>query len=319
MIIKGITFSNCWLASGSMSFFGSGYWYHNLYSLIFPSFEDLDEATFVAKTTTFNLRPGNMNLDENYQPKDFLPGCIKAFPFRGAMLNAVGLSGPGAESLFSTGNWQAISKPFFISFMATGASWFQRLTAAQSFSRLLQKRLPEFKAPIGLQINISCPNIGHDTTELSREAIEILKVFRPALNLPIDVKVNALIKTEVALAIQNSGLCDVLTVANTVPWAAGDNIEWKKFSHKGDSPLANLGGGGLSGQPIRDTVLAAVRRLRRAGVDMPIKAGGGIMQAKDVDRYVVSGANAVEIGTVIVLRPWRVRSIIQRADELLSR
>jgi hypothetical protein len=120
MILRNIEFGNCFLASGSMNFFGEGYWYDNFYKLLMPGFKIIDQVTFVAKTTTFGPRLGNMPLKENFQPKELFPKCIKVYPSRGVVLNSVGLSGPGAQVLFDTRKWQAITKPFFFVFYGRG-------------------------------------------------------------------------------------------------------------------------------------------------------------------------------------------------------
>jgi len=86
--------------------------------------------------------------------------------------------------------------------------------------------LPSFKAKIGLQINISCPNTKHHTADLAGEALDVLKIAS-SLNIPLDLKVNALISTETVREIEASGLCDILTISNTIPWGTPDvGIDW---------------------------------------------------------------------------------------------
>jgi len=109
---KNVNFSNCFLASGSLNFFGEGYWYHNWFRALVPGFNIIDHTTFVAKTTTVDERPGNLPLDKNFQPRELKQKCIKTYPFKGLMLNAVGLSGPGAKVLFKQQRWQKIERPF---------------------------------------------------------------------------------------------------------------------------------------------------------------------------------------------------------------
>jgi dihydroorotate dehydrogenase (NAD+) catalytic subunit len=85
------------------------------------------------------------------------------------------------------------------------------------------------------------------------------------------------------------------------------------------SPLARFGGGGLSGAPIfplvRDWVEAAARRQ----FPVPIVAGGGIMAADDAVALLRAGAAAVELGSVAIVRPWRVAGIIRAVDRYLWR
>lgn len=314
MNIKGVKFSNCLVASGALSFFGSGYWYHNLYRLTIPGFEETDSVSFVAKTTTLNHQSGNLPLDRNSQPREIFPKCIKIYPLKGAMLNSIDLSGPGALSLFATGNWQEVNRPFMLSFVPLEKNQERRRKETEDFCGLLVDNLPQFRSPIGLQLNLSCPKTEHDPTATADEALQLLAIVG-SLGIPIDLKVNISIKTEVALAIQKSGLCDVLTISNTIPYGT-PGVNWPKVTGRKDSPLADLGGGELSGRPILPLVLQRIRELRRAGLNMLIKGGGGIFSASDVRRYSLAGANAVEIASVITLRPWRIKSIIQTAREI---
>jgi len=40
------------------------------------------------------------------------------------------------------------------------------------------------------------------------------------------------------------------------------------------------------------------------------------MHSDDVDKMKEAGANAIEFATVAMLRPWRVKKIIKRANEI---
>ncbi len=314
MNIKNINFDNCFLASGVLNFFGDGWWYDAWYRALIPGFKITEKTTFVTKTTTFNGQIGNMPLNKNFRPRELVPKSIKVYPLKGIILNAVGLSGPGAKILFESNKWQQINQPFFISFMAIGDNLTQRIEETKKFTDMLIDYLPEFKTKIGLQINISCPNTKHGTKDLMNEALMILKLVAKS-KLPIDLKVNALVSNEVVKEIEMSKLCDILTLSNTIPYGI-DEINWKKILRQKQSPLKHLGGGGLSGRAIFPLVLDKIKSLRSTGIKMPIKGSGGIFSATDVDKMKTAGANAIEIGTVLILRPWRVKAIVNRANKI---
>src|SRR5680860_159424 len=319
MKLKEIEFPNVCAASGSLNFFGDGCWYHKWYKLIFPGFKKLSDCTFIAKTTTLNLRKGNMALKENLQPRKLLPDCIKVYPLKGVILNAVGLSGPGAEILFKKGLWQKINKPFFISFMAVGNTAKERLKEAKKFVDLMRIYLPGFKAPVGIQVNLSCPNTEHLTSELSQESINILKVFS-ILNIPVDLKINTLFSIKLLKEIEKKKLCDVITISNTIPYGTYKyDINWKKLLNSKKSPLLKYGGGGLSGKEILPIVINRIKKVRESGITMPIKGSGGIMSERDVELMkFVAGVNGVEFATAAMIRPWRVKRIILKAEEIFS-
>lgn len=314
MKIGEANFSNCFLASGWLNFFRDGYWYDDWFRVLVPGFKAIDTISFVAKTTTLDYRAGNMPLDKNFQPRELKPKCIKVYPFRGVILNAVGLSGPGAKILLDTGRWQKLIEPFFISFMAVGSSRTERIEETKRFVNLLFGYLDRFVTGVGLQINISCPSTEHGTRELADEAIIFLKIASD-LGLPLDLKINTLVRNEIVREVQDSRLCDVLTISNTIPYGS-EGINWEKLFPHGQSPLKNLGGGGLSGKIILPLVLRRISELRSAGIRLPIKGSGGILHVRDVEAMKAAGANAIEIGSVLLLRPWRVKSIIEKAEEI---
>lgn len=330
LMLKGIDFGRVFVASGTLNFFGEGWPYHRYYKLI-PGF-DFTGATFVAKTTTLAARAGNMPLNAKLQPAELFPRCIRVNFLKRVVLNAVGLSGPGAVALLEKRLWQNRTEPFFISFMAVGATKADRLKEAWLFVNLLETYLPFFEADVGLQINVSCPNTDHDPTELAREAIEYLKIASK-LGIPLDLKINALTPVEAVRLIEQEKLMDSLTVSNTIPWGkqAGYSqvgfchghpsikIDWPSFFGSEVSPLADLGGGGLSGAPLLRIVGEWLARARDRGITVPIITGGGILAPDDVNYLMDLGASAIAIGSVAILKPWNVKPIIERAKQIAIR
>jgi len=309
MELRGINFGPVWGASGVQGFFGEGYWYHKW----IPGL-NFKNCTFVAKTTTLAPRPGNMPLEaDGITPKEWKPKCIVVKFRKGVALNAVGLSGPGAMALLDTGRWQARTKPFFLSFMSVEKTAESRQEELRVFVRLLRAYLPEFKAPVGLQINYSCPNVGLHVEELVTEVCQGLKIAS-ALEIPLVPKFNVLLPVEAAREIARDPNCDALCNSNTIPWGAlPELIDWKGLFGSDESPLKEYGGGGLSGRPLMRLTQGWVAQARAAGITKPINAGGGIMYPEDVDILMWAGASSVFVGSVAMLRGWRVRSIIRQA------
>lgn len=313
MKLRGIEFGCVFNASGARGFFGDGYWFHRYWRPLGLNFSG---STFVAKTSTLEARAGNMPFDgDTLQPKRLAPDCIVIKPWKNAVLNAVGLSGPGFEKLLEQYEWQTRTEPFLLSFMSVQPKYMERLRDMFDFSAILKRALPRFRAPIGLQLNFSCPNagIGHD--DLSSEVRETLSVAR-SLGIPLLVKINALVSAQEAVTIANHPACDAIVCSNTIPWGQmPDRIDWHRLFGSDVSPLARYGGGGLSGAPLLPVVTAWIARARLAGIAKPIVGSGGILCAEDARRMFASGASAIEIGSVALLRPWRVRSIIRAAHD----
>ena len=111
--------------------------------------------------------------------------------------------------------------------------------------------------------------------------------------------------------------CDAICVSNTIPWGKlPERINWKKLFGSEISPLAEFGGGGLSGKPLLPLVAEWVRKARLCDVKKPINAGGGILSPDDLVPLRLAGASSVFIGSVATLRPWRVKKIIKKAYQL---
>lgn len=311
--IRGIKFGPVWGASGVQGFFGEGYWYHWWFWFLGLCF---DFMTFVAKTTTLYRRVVKMPLGEDgISPRERFPACIKVKWFKGVSLNAVSLSGPGADALLQDGRWQQRKKPFFISFMSVGEKPADREKEFREFLTLLSGMVSGFSSPFGLQVNLSCPNTGHEQTELVAHAhtmLDILMEFN--LACACIVKVSAEIAPKDGLRISQHPRCDGLCISNAIKFGLlPDKIDWKQLFGSDVSPLASMGGGGLSGKPLLPLTEAWVREIRRLGMNKHINAGGGVLHPRDVDRLFDAGADSVFLGAIAFLRPWRVRGCISRA------
>ncbi len=316
MKLRDIDFGPILNASGVEGFFGEGYWYHKF---LRPFGFNFNGCTSVAKTTTLYSRKGNMPFQEDgITPKERMPQCIKVYPFKGIVLNAVGLSGPGAEALFEAGQWQKRKEPFFLSFMSVAPTMFERAVELVSFVGMFEKYLSGFNVSVGLQLNYSCPNVGLHLEELINEVKKGLKVAS-VLNIPLMPKFNITIPIEAVKEISEDSNCDALCVSNTIPWGQlSDKIDWQGLFGTTESPLAHLGGGGLSGKSLLPLVVDWVYRAREIGITKPINAGGGILSPSDVDVLYNAGASSVFIGLMAMLRPWRIAKTIDRAHQLFG-
>ena len=311
MKLRGIDFGDVLGASGVQGFFGEGYWFHAFWKYFGLNFSGM---TFVSKTATFCPRPGNMPL-ENYHPRDFFPSCVYAKFWKGLVLNAVGLSNPGLSALLSAGEWQKRTKPFMISVASVAQSQKDRLEELRAMVDMLGFFKKDFKAPFGLQINLSCPNTGHALSDLIAESEMALEIAS-ALDVPLMPKYSiASAPTDVIARLNNNPHCDAICVSNTVPfgWCW---IDWEEVWGSKVSPLESLGGGGLSGKNLCPFVCKWIKDLRGKGFAKPINGGGGILSCEDVNNYYQAGASSIFLGSVATLRPWRVQKIIGHANSI---
>lgn len=316
MKLRGIDFGPILCASGVQGFFGEGYWHHKALGPFGPKFKG---CTFVAKTTTLEHCEGNMQMKKDgITPRELFPKCVKVYFRKGIVLNACGLPGPGAKALFETGRWQKRTIPFFISFMSVERSVGERITELHKFVKLLREHLPEFKAPVGLQLNYSCPNVGVDINYLFDETKTGLKIAS-VLGIPLMPKFNVLASPKVMKGITDDVNCDAICVSNTIPWGKlTSKIKWKELFGSDVSPLVQYDCGGLSGKPLLPLVVDWVKQARHEGISKPINAGGGILEPGDLTPVYNADASSVFIGSVATLKPWNVKKIIERAHVLFA-
>lgn len=314
--------------SGVQNFFGNGYPFHKLYERWLLNF-DFTDMIFVAKTTTLEARKGNLDLNQVLQPTELIPRSIYYDFRRGIMLNAVGLSGPGATYLLGLGKWQKRTEPFWLSFMSVEKSLSERLGELRKFVVLLKKHLPDFQSAIGLQINFSCPNVslhGRSYDELIEEIRASLEIATE-LEIPIMPKLAVTFPARLVKEFVNHECFAGICISNTIPWRTpGLGIDWDGlFGPSKKSPLQRKTWlrrhpidqpGGLSGKPLLPLVLAWVREARANGFDGYLNVGGGILHPRDIDRIKDVGGSSVALGSIALLRPWRVQPCIARSHQI---
>ena len=143
-----------------------------------------------------------------------------------------------------------------------------------------------------IELNISCPNVsggvdfGTDPTLCER----LVADARRACRWPIIAKLtpNVTSIAEVARGAAAGG-ADAIAVINT---CLGMAVDWRRRR-----PLLGNVLGGLSGPAIKPIALRAVYQVAQA-VDTPVIGIGGIATLDDVMEFLVTGATAVQLGTV---------------------
>ena len=326
MIFRGIKFPDAIAASGAVGNFGEGYWYSRFEEKV--GILDKEGLGFVSKTATLHARRGNTPFiyDGNYfPPVEVKPKSIVVDIVNKNVLNAVGLGNPGLKAFLKTGHWQNMVEPFWLSIMSIAATPEERIQEMEDMINLLMKEKPNFKSHFGLQINLSCPNTGHDTCGLSNEANDMVNIAAK-LDVPTMAKFSIATSTfENILELEKNPNLDAICLSNTIPYnwepdpyVFDHPLLWEKpFGEK--SPLEYMGGGGISGKVIKPFVLEFISKLRKAGFKKHINGGGGIMEASDVDLYKEAGADSIFFGSVIMVRPLEVKRIIERANNVFSK
>jgi dihydroorotate dehydrogenase (NAD+) catalytic subunit len=203
--------------------------------------------------------------------------------------------------------------PLILNVGGFAAEEYGRLAAR--LRRALDILMPSWSSRIGLELNVSCPNvhsgcisIGSDPSE-TRAAVEGARAEWPGL-LVVKLTPNIGDILPVARAAVEAG-AGALALVNTFKGLALDRVSLRPF----------LGGvtGGLSGPAIKPLALRFVYEVARE-VDVPLIGMGGVASVQDVLDFLACGATVVAVGAAGFRDPWLpARLTAELATELHAR
>ena len=246
-------------------------------------------GAFVTKGVTLNPRDGNP-----------VPRVIET---RSGIINSIGLQNNGARSFLinELPKLTAFNLPIIVNISAPTVEEFGVL------AELLATK-DENRQIVGLEINVSCPNIKEGGVAFGTKPkliYEVVKKVRRVVPNWISVitklSPNVTDIVECGTAAVEGG-SDALSMINTLKAMAID-IETKK-------PILGNKYGGLSGPAIRPIgvymvyeCFSKIPACRSKSV--PIIGIGGIANDRDAIEYILAGASAIGIGT-----EWFVNNLI---------
>jgi dihydroorotate dehydrogenase (NAD+) catalytic subunit len=219
------------------------------------------------------------------------------------MLNSIGLQNPGVDAVIEkyARTWAAWKVPVIVN--VAGESVRDYVEVA--------RRLEGIPGIAGIELNISCPNVGQGGLQFAIDAGaagEVTAAVRRATDLPLLVKLSPNVADirPIARAIADAG-ADALTAINTLSGIA-------VAPGRGKPLLGNIYGG-LSGPAVKPVALRVVYEAAQA-VKIPVVAIGGVTELADVLDFLAVGAVAVQVGTAIFADPTLpVRLVDELADE----
>jgi dihydroorotate dehydrogenase (NAD+) catalytic subunit len=208
----------------------------------------------------------------------------------GGMLNSIGLQNPGVDAVVEK-------------YAATWAGWRVPVivnVAGESVGDYVEvaRRLDGVPGIAGIELNISCPNVGKGGLQFAIDAdaaASVTAAVRRVTDLPLLVKLspNVADVRPIARAIADAG-ADALTAINTLSGIAVGPTR--------DRPLLGNIYGGLSGPAVKPVALRIVYEVCQV-VGIPVVAIGGVTELADVLDYLAVGAAAVQVGTAIFADP----------------
>jgi dihydroorotate dehydrogenase (NAD+) catalytic subunit len=215
-----------------------------------------------------------------------------AMDFGGGLLNAIGLTNPGAEHeaglLAEThARLQPLGVPLIASIFAGTVTEFAQVAATIATAQ-----------PDLIEVNISCPNVGDEFGTPFAGTVEsaaaVTAAVRGAVDIPISIKLapNVPSIARIAAAVVEAG-ADAITAINTVPGMVIDAESGR--------PVLHNKVGGVSGPAIKPAALRCVYEIRQA-VDAPIIGTGGVSTGRDAVEMLAAGATVVGVGSAVWYR-----------------
>jgi dihydroorotate dehydrogenase (NAD+) catalytic subunit len=213
------------------------------------------------------------------------------------MLNAIGLANVGVEEFLK-------DKIPFLKQYDTNIICNIAASTIEEYVECV-KILTTEDAIHAFEINVSCPNVkegglifGNDPDQVSTITAEVKAVT----SKPVFIKLspNTARIAEFAIRAKENG-ADAVSAINTLVGTAF-NIWTRK-------PKIHNVTGGLSGPAIKPVALAKVLEISR-NCDIPIIGIGGISNSDDVLEFMISGATAIQLGTINFVQPDAATKIV---------
>ena len=224
------------------------------------------------------------------------------------MLNSIGLQGPGVDQ-----------------FLQNDIPWLAEQGARTIVSiagetvedyAVLARRMRNLPGVVGLEVNISCPNVENRGMvfschpETARAAIEAVR-RNIGGELPIIAKLSPDVTDIVSIAreVADAGADGVALINTLLGMVIDTNLMLPKLAQKT---------GGLSGPAIRPVAVRAVYQVHAALPKLPILGMGGIANGRDAFEFILAGARAVSVGTATFGNPTAAISIKNELEAILT-
>ncbi|SVA15349.1 uncharacterized protein METZ01_LOCUS68203, partial [marine metagenome] len=242
------------------------------------------------------------------EPRPGYAGPTVAEVAPGTWMNAMGLPNPGLAEFLEEFDLKDGKVPVIPNLVADTPAEFGKLAVgvAEAGAKLAE-------------INLSCPHPQAAYTGLltaQDPEAAAATVAAASEHLPVIAKLSPNVSDigTIAVACAEAGAAAVSAI-NTMP-ALDIDTELER-------PVLGNAFGGLSGPALLPIglrcVLKAVRALRDAGHATPVIGIGGISSGEDAAKYLLCGAQAVQVGTALGGNPERLGEIATELGDWMER
>uniref|UniRef100_A0A7C5ENI9 Dihydroorotate dehydrogenase catalytic domain-containing protein n=1 Tax=Desulfobacca acetoxidans TaxID=60893 RepID=A0A7C5ENI9_9BACT len=155
-----------------------------------------------------------------------------------------------------------------------------------------------------LELNLSCPNIPDELACQLPDSLALVQKLRELHpDLFLIVKISVVHPYEFAQELEKLGV-GALHGVNTIPY----DLVFPPDRYP-PSPMARVGGGGVSGGPAFPLAYQYNAGLRKK-VKLPLIMGGGVTGPEGVRKYLDLGADSVSLCTLVLREPHKAEEII---------
>ncbi|NJE04546.1 dihydroorotate dehydrogenase [Thermococcus sp. MV11] len=205
------------------------------------------------------------------------------------LINAMGLPNPGWRGFLEMVEGYTFDFPLIVSIFGG---------TPEEFAFLAEKLSDVADA---FELNLSCPHArgyGMEIGQKQENVYEVVRAVKDATDRPVIAKLTPNIDdiTKLGLAAEKAG-ADAVSAINTLKAIAIDVYARR--------PVLSNRVGGYSGPGVKPVALRAVYDLART-LDIPVIGIGGITTWQDAVEFLLAGASALQIGTAVSLRGWKV-------------
>ena len=200
----------------------------------------------------------------------------------GSYLNAVGLANPGADAFSS----EIASNPYVPIIVSLVGS------SHDDFPKIINK-FDDLNI-LGYEINLSCPHVAKMGMEVGDDPDMVTKVVKT-------VKSHTLKPVVVKVGIGNVDLLDIARAANDAganAITAINTIRAMTIDIESGIPVLSNKIGGLSGKSVKPIAIRCVYEISK-NVSVPVIGCGGIFSWEDAVEFMLAGASAIQLGSVI--------------------
>ncbi|MBI2343023.1 MAG: hypothetical protein HYV02_01600 [Deltaproteobacteria bacterium] len=267
-------------ASGALAFDGRGWWWE--WPLRWCGLLDPSKFAIVIKTVTRRPRRGNLRWSRPWEVVRLL---------KGGVVNAIGLTNPGIAWWCRTVGTQVPKR----SYRLIGSIYGESPEEIAEMASML-----DTVPLVAVEVNCSCPNVGARAVSQTEAILAAMEGARQATQHPLIAKLSVA-HDYCAIARGLQGKVSAIAI-NSVPWAMA--------CQGAESPLAQFGGGGVSGRAAQLYTWRMLQELVDV-TSIPV-IGPSVWTYEDIGRLRRLGARAISFGSIFLRYPWRPTAYVRR-------